>query len=282
MGLTGVILRAAIRLRAVETGWIRQRLQPAPDLESAVAALRTADDSTYSVAWIDCLARGKRLGRSLVMSGEHAGAEELTASAAGDPFAMTPRRTLKVPVTPPGWLLNGLSVRAFNALYYRRGVLARGDSLVDWDQYFYPLDAILGWNRIYGRRGFVQHQCVLPPDTAIEGLRAMLETIGDAGIGSFLAVLKKLGPAEGHFAFPMAGYTLALDFPMRRTTPPLLEKLDRLVIEHGGRLYLAKDASMSAETLHAMDPRAEDFARWRAQQGLSERFQSMQSERLSL
>lgn len=282
MGLTGVILRVAFRLRRVESGWIRQRTIPAPNLDASLSALEGNDSATYSVAWIDCLAKGADLGRSLVMLGEHASVHDLPPDKRAAPFQTGGRRKLSVPFDVPMGVLNGVTVRAFNALYYRSGLRKAGESLVDWDSYFYPLDAILGWNRIYGRRGFVQFQCVLPLDHSRTGLEALLRATADAGQGSFLAVLKLFGPQTSRFSFPMAGYTLALDFPVSRRTEPLMQTLDRITLEHGGRFYLAKDARMSAATLGASDDRVKSFIEMREDDGRRLAFRSEQSERLCL
>lgn len=282
MGLTGVILRAAFRLRPVETGWIRQTTIPAPRLEAAIDAFEAHQTATYSVAWIDCLAAGSRLGRSLVMVGEHASREELPDENRSDPFRTPSRRARSVPIDAPAGLLGPPSVRAFNALYYWNGCRKPTPQLVDWDRYFYPLDAILAWNRIYGRKGFAQFQCVLPLATAKSGLRDLLQTTSRAGAGSFLAVLKRFGPQESRFSFPMEGYTLALDFPLNRRTLALMERLDAISIDHGGRFYLAKDSRMTAGTLAASDGRTAVFKTMRRQTGSVRAFASAQSERLGL
>lgn len=297
MGLTGIIVRAAIRLRPVETAWIRQKTVVAPNLEAAMAAFEAADQATYSVAWIDCLATGSSgektdgktggrtavdLGRSLVILGEHATRGELPPKKAAHPLSTPQKRKLSVPLDLPGRTLNGLTVRAFNALYYRAGQRKAGTRLVDWDSYFYPLDAILGWNRIYGRQGFAQFQCALPLDASKPGLTALLDEIAKTGAGSFLAVLKRFGPQDSAFSFPMEGYTLALDFPVNARTLALLERLDRITLEHGGRFYLAKDSRMRAETLHASDRRIDAFKAERDRRGVTGRFRSAQSERLAL
>lgn len=281
MGLTGVILRAAFRMTPVETGWIRQRLIATPDLGATMDAFDAADSATYSVAWIDCLARGGRMGRGLVMLGEHATRADLPPDRARTPFRTPPRPQLAMPVDAPGFALNALSVRAFNAAYFLKGRIAAGGSLIDWDRYFYPLDAVARWNRIYGRRGFAQFQCVLPLAASRAGIAALLEAISASGRASFLSVLKRFGPQEGRVSFPMAGYTLALDFPMRADTPPLLERLDRIVLDHGGRFYLAKDSRMRPETLRAADPRMAALHDWRRAAGAG-RFASAQSERLQI
>lgn len=282
MGLTGIILRAAIRLRPVETAWIRQTTIAAPNLKAAMVAFEAAQDATYSVAWIDCLGTGGDLGRSLVMLGEHAVRADLSPRQAQVPFRIKSRRKLSVPMDLPAFTLNSLTVRAFNALYYWAGARKTGTQLVDWDSYFYPLDAILGWNRIYGRKGFAQFQCVLPLDRSETGLTALLSEIAKTGSGSFLAVLKRFGKQDSAFSFPMEGYTLALDFPVTPKTLALLERLDQITIAHGGRFYLAKDSRMTSATLRASDPRAADFQAHRDSHGFTSRFRSAQSERLAL
>ncbi|MEQ8335443.1 FAD-binding oxidoreductase [Nisaea sp.] len=282
MGLTGIILRAAIRLRPVETGWIRQTTIPAPDLKAAMEVFEQSVDAAYSVAWIDCLGTGSSLGRSLVMLGEHAGLAELPANRSGQPFAIPLKRPLSIPCDLPAFLLNPLTVRAFNELYYRAGASHAGERLVDWDSYFYPLDAIQRWNRLYGRKGFAQFQCVLPLERSEDGLTKLLEATSGAGAGSFLAVLKRFGAQESPFSFPMEGYTLALDFPVHRRTLALLDVLDRITIEHGGRFYLAKDSRMTAGTLRAADARTDAFMQRRDDRAWSGRFHSSQAERLSL
>ena len=282
MGLTGIILRAAIRLRSVETAWIQQTTLAAPDLKTAMAAFDAAQDATYSVAWIDCLGTGRDLGRSLVMLGEHAAHSDLSAKKARAPFQIKPKGKVSIPIDFPAFTLNSLTVRAFNALYYWAGARKSGVQLVDWDSYFYPLDVILGWNRIYGRKGFAQFQCVLPLDRSEAGLTALLEETAKAGAGSFLAVLKRFGKQNSAFSFPMEGYTLALDFPLNPKTLALLERLDQITLDHGGRFYLAKDSRMSAATLRASDQRVDDFQAHRKSHGINSRFHSAQSERLAL
>ncbi|SLN70527.1 FAD-binding oxidoreductase [Roseisalinus antarcticus] len=282
MGLTGIVLRVAIRLTPVETAWIRQETRIAANLDAAMDLFEASHDATYSVAWIDCLSGGAQRGRSIVMLGEHATLADLDRKQARAPLSVPRKRPKSVPLTPPAGLLNGLTVRAFNALYYRNGQRNAGTRLVDWDSYFYPLDAILGWNRIYGRKGFMQFQCALPLERSREGLTALLKAISAAGAGSFLAVLKRFGPQDGRFSFPVPGYTLALDFPVTARTRRLMERLDGITIAHGGRFYLAKDSRMSAETLRLSDPRAEAFAQARKDFAARESFASLQSERLAI
>lgn len=282
MGLTGVILRAAIRLTPVESGWIRQQLKPTANLDETMDVFEGAQEATYSVAWIDCLSKGAAQGRSLVMLGEHARLEDLPKPRRKRPFETKYKRKLSVPFSPPAFCMNGLTVRAFNALYYWNGTRNAGEGLIDWDTYFYPLDAILNWNRIYGRRGFAQFQCVIPLEASRSGMAALLAAISDAGAGSFLAVLKRMGPQNSRFSFPMEGYTLALDFPVNARTLKLMDQLDAITLEHRGRFYLAKDARMSANTLRRSDPRVDAFLKMRKDNNRQRAFTSAQSERLEL
>ncbi len=280
MGLTGIILRAAIRLRPVETACIRQETLRARDLDEIMELFERSEDWTYTVAWIDCLARGARLGRSLLYRGEHALRDELPADRRAAPLARPARRNLSVPCDAPGGVLNRWTVSAFNELYFRSA--RPGTAIVDIDPFFYPLDSILNWNRIYGRAGFTQYQCVLPKSVSAQGLRALLTAIGASGAGSFLAVLKLFGRQDGILSFPMEGYTLALDFPATAPTLGFLNELDAIVGDHGGRLYLAKDARMAAGLLRRGYPRLPEFRRVRADRNPAASFCSLQSERLAI
>jgi len=280
MGLTGIIIRAAIRLRPVETGWIRQVMLPTRNLDEALELFDDTQAATYNVAWIDCLGSGAQLGRSLVMTGEHATPDEIARPAA--PFDTPRHRDIPFPLDLPGFALNPWTVRTFNALYYRMGQRKAGAGLVDWDSYFYPLDAVRNWNRLYGRRGFMQFQCALPLAAGQAGLTRLLQAISRSGAASFLAVLKRFGPQSGPVSFPMEGYTLALDFPMNARSLAVMPELDRITIDHGGRFYLAKDSRMSPQTLQQTDPRWQAFSAWRRAQGMDTRFASAQSQRLGL
>lgn len=282
MGLTGVILRAAIRLRPVQSAFIRQKTLVADNIDHAIEIFEASMDATYSVAWIDCLQGGQGLGRSLVMLGEHAQVDDLPRTDRADPLRLRPRRKLRMPLDFPGFAINRVSVAAFNALYYWNGRRKPQDQLVDWDSYFYPLDAILEWNRIYGRRGFAQYQCVIPLAQANAGMQELLAAISEAGSGSFLAVLKRFGAQDSRFSFPMEGYTLSLDFPVSQKTLALMDRLDQITLAHGGRYYLAKDSRMSRDVFQKSDPRAEAFRDYLRQGGKAPGFSSAQSERLGL
>jgi decaprenylphospho-beta-D-ribofuranose 2-oxidase len=281
MGLTGVILRATFGLLRVGSSRIEQTIIRAPDLESAMETFERHAQSTYSVAWIDCFASGAKLGRSVVFLGEHAGMDTLPKSERIEPYTRKTRRPKRFPFDLPGFLLNRASVSMFNSFYYR--LQRPGTTLVDLGPYFYPLDAIHDWNRMYGARGFVQYQCVLPLCTSRTGLVELLTEIARAGIGSFLAVLKRLGRRSfGYLSFPIEGYTLAMDFPVKPETFELLARLDGIVARHGGRIYLTKDARTSAQVIAAGYPELHAFREVRRRYGLEARFQSIQSRRLEL
>lgn len=282
MGLTGVILAAQIQLQPVESGWIAQTTIPAPTLESAIDVFEANLDARYSVAWIDCLATGAQRGRSLVMLGRHAVAADLPPGKRVAPLRLPARSGPTVPFTLPGFTLNRATVRAFNALYWWNGRRKPRQQIVDWDSYFYPLDAISQWNRIYGRAGFRQFQCALPLDQARAGLAAILDQIAQAGRGSFLAVLKRFGAQAGPLSFPTEGYTLALDFTRSPADDALVARLHDLTVDHGGRFYLAKDSHLTSDILHRSDPRWSQFHAWRQARGLDKAFASTLSNRLIL
>ncbi|WP_439533386.1 FAD-binding protein [Polymorphobacter sp.] len=282
MGLTGIILSATIRMHKVETGLIRQTTVVAPNLADAITALDAADSAHYSVAWIDCSAKDASLGRSLVFVGEHATAAEAGAQAAASLRPQT-KPPITFPIEAPGFALNRFTIAAFNHLYFSRGAKKAGAPfLVDHVPYFFPLDAIAEWNRVYGARGFVQHQCVLPPDTAPQALAAMMTEISARGLASPLAVLKKLGPGTGMLSFPMSGYTLALDFAIRDDLFAFLARLDAIVAEAGGRIYLAKDSCQPRALFEAGYPELDAFRAVRQRIDPARKFASHQSRRLGL
>lgn len=273
MGLTGIILSATLRLKPIRSSEIVETTLKLPDLASVLAAFAENAAAPYSVAWIDCLARGAALGRSLLMLGEHA------PGGALDVQEQAPR---PVPVELPAALMNRFTAQAFNGLYYGRVRQPRSTRRVPFEPYFYPLDALADWNRLYGRGGFVQYQFVLPRG-AEAGLREVLQHIADAGQGAFLAVLKAFGPGNGHpLSFPQEGYTLAVDFKAEPAVFELLDRLDGIVLQHGGRHYLAKDARMSEATFKAGYPRWPEFEAVRERYHAIGRFASAQSRRLGL
>lgn len=281
MGLTGIITSAVLRLRRISSPLVQQQVLRTRNLEETFHFLASRRDSHYSVAWLDCMARGGQLGRSLVYLGEHVNDGDATGRETQKAVAQGKRHCLSVPLTAPGWLLNRFSIGAFNSVYYR---LPRPvESRVHWQPFFFPLDRLSHWNRLYGRAGFLQYQFVLPPDTALDGIRDILERVSKAGKGSFLSVLKLLGPANNNLlSFPMAGYTLALDFRYQPSLLPLLDELDARVTHYGGRLYLSKDARMSCDIFRQGYPSWQDFVTLRQTLGAHRHFNSLQSQRLSL
>ena len=282
MGLTGVILRAQIRLRPVQTGWIMQDMRATRTLAATIDMMDATLDAPYSVAWLDCVTTGAMMGRGLVMLGRHAGIADLPPAQRRRPFVTPPKRRLRLPFDLPSVALNGVTRRMFNAAYYWNGRRKPGPRLVDWDSYFYPLDAILDWNRGYGRAGFLQFQCALPDAGAKPGMAALLAAIAASGEASVLSVLKRFGPQQGRFSFPMPGYTLALDFPANARSLRLMDHLDAITLDYGGRFYLAKDARIARDVFEASDPRIAAFRAMRQTSGAAGRFASVQSQRLGL
>jgi FAD/FMN-containing dehydrogenase len=257
MGLLGIVLTTTLRLRKIETTYFRQKAVRANDLDEMLAILAEYDSIfPYSVGTIDIFARGARLGRGVVVFGDHAKREELPSALADRPLRIASSGSLGVPFELPDLTLNGLSMRVVNALIQRSQAEAAAFGL--YEGFFYPLDRLRNWNRAYGRRGFTQYQLVIPYEDGARNLRRLLEAIFSAGERPFLNVLKRLGrQSEGYLSFPREGYTLAIDFPIRATTPTLLKRLDAMVIEAGGRVYLGKDAYLDAATFHRMYPATE-------------------------
>ena len=283
MGLTGVILSAAFRLRRIETAYVTQEVVPAGNLDAAMAAFEESRDWPYSVAWIDALARGRSLGRGLVLRGRPLERRALPARLAEDPLRAVPTGTLTVPGETPSALLNRVSIGIFNALYHGMGRARGAARAVHYAPFFFPLDRLGAWNRLYGRRGFVQYQCVLPKRES-RGIGALLARVSASRPACALAVLKLLGTGRaGMLSFPMEGYTLALDFPLRAGTLELLDALDEITHAHGGRVYLAKDACCTPERVRRGYPEWEAFRSVRAEAaGTAPRFASGLSRRLAL
>ena len=274
MGLTGVILDAKIKLQPITSSMINQLTVKTRNLAETFEAFEQYKESTYSVAWIDCLASGRNLGRSLLMLGEH---------AQEGPRVYEIRQKLSVPFNFPSFVLNKYSTRAFNAAYYARASKGLAQQQVDIDSFFYPLDALDHWNRIYGKRGFLQYQFVLPLDRSYQGLEKVLNKISSAGKGSFLAVLKLFGKANDNWlSFPMEGYTLSLDFKMEMGLLDLFAELDKIVIDYGGRFYLAKDARISREKFESGYKDIEKFRELRDAQQMNKKFNSKQSGRVEI
>jgi decaprenylphospho-beta-D-ribofuranose 2-oxidase len=262
MGLTGVIVDATFHLLPIETSRLSVQTRRVGELDEIMALMAESDrDFRYSVAWIDLLARGKHLGRGVLTNGEHARLGELDARAAAAPLAYGARQVVDVPpVVPPPGVINRLSVAAFNELWYRKAPVRRDGEIQSIPTYFHPLDLVGDWNRVYGRRGFLQYQFVVPFG-AEAVLRTVIERISAASLPIFLTVLKRFGPGNaGHLSFPAGGWTLAIDVPASRSSlSELLAGLDRLVLDAGGRHYLAKDFQTSATSIRLGYPRLDEW-----------------------
>jgi decaprenylphospho-beta-D-ribofuranose 2-oxidase len=266
MGLTGVVVDATIRLRPVETALMVVDTDRTPDLDTLLELMTSGDHAyEYSVAWLDCLARGARLGRGVLTRGRHARLDDVPAPKRSTARRFDPHTLLKAPPWTPAVLLNRASIAAFNELWFRKAPRHRTDELQPLASFFHPLDGVEGWNRLYGTRGFVQYQFVVPFG-AEDVVRRSLELLGAARCPSFFAVLKRFGPANpGPLSFPTAGWTLALDVPARvEGLGALLDAIDELVVAAGGRVYLAKDARVRPELVPVMYPRLDEWRDARA------------------
>lgn len=250
MGLTGIIVSAKFKLKNIESTYIRQESIKAENLDEIFQLFDESETWTYNVAWIDCLQTGKNLGRSIMLRGEHAFKHELPAKLKEKSLKMKKGSAFTIPFYFPNFVLNNLSVKLFNLLYYFKQTKKEVKNFVHYEPYFFPLDILRDWNKIYGKKGFIQYQMVIPKENGKEGMRKILDTIAKSGNGSFLAVLKLFGKTnpEAYNSFPQEGYTLALDFKVNKKLPDLVKKLDQIVEEYGGRIYLTKD-SMSKSSL---------------------------------
>ena len=277
MGLTGHILEVEFGLHRIPSQWIWQETRRIHDIDEFQDALEEAAPNwPYTMGWIDCLARGKNMGRGILMTGRWAKADQ------------APARQPKPGLQPslrfdwPAWVLNGLTIRAFNELYYRKQWRERSSGIINHESFYYPLDAIGSWNRMYGRRGFTQYQCVLPREAGRGSARRVLEVLTARGGASFLCVIKDFGrESRGVLSFPRPGITLALDIAVRDGTQDLVDALNEKVLEEGGRIYLAKDSFTRREHFEAMEgSRLDEFRAIRDRWDPNRRFRSAQSVRL--
>ena len=284
MGLTGLIVRATVQLKRVATSRVRVDTVRTADIDETMAVLAEHDRRYgYTVAWSDSMARGASLGRSVITSGDFADLADLPPADRTDPFAFRPGARVGVPAGFPPGLINRYTVRVANEAWYRKAPRSRTGELQTIGAFFHPLDGIRNWNRVYGPGGFRQYQYVVPfgQEAAV---RRSFELVSEAHAPSFVTVLKRFGESDpGLLSFPMAGWTLALDFPAR--TPGLarlLGQIDQLVLEAGGRVYLAKDSRVPAEVLAGMYPRLPEFRKLRAELDPAEILASDLSRRLGL
>ena len=276
MGLTGHILEVECRLRRVPSPWIYTESERVRDIDRFIDALKEAGPRwPYPVGWIDCLSRGSRMGRGILNRGRWADPAE---APAGRPPS---RHRPSVPFVLPGWVIDRWSVRTFNAVFYRTHVPRVRRRVVHPESFFYPLDVVRHWNRLYGPRGFTQYQCVLPEAAGRGAARRFLELLTRRGGASMLCVIKDCGPEGiGLLSFPKAGTSIALDLPIRDNTQALVDSLNELVIAEGGRVYLAKDALTRGEHYRAMEPRLDAFLAVRRKWDPQRRLRSAQSVRI--
>lgn len=276
MGLTGHILEVEFTLQRIPTTFIHMESERVPSIDEFLAALgRAAPAFPMTMGWIDCLHRGRAMGRGILMAGRWATPEE----AAGR--ALTPPRPITFPMDLPNFAINDLTVKAFNQLYYWKHLRRRATKVIPPDPFFYPLDAILQWNRVYGPRGFTQYQCVLPRRAGPEAVRAFMDLLTKLGGASPLCVIKDCGPeGRGTLSFPLEGTSVAVDMTVSPEIQRIVDALNAFVIEAGGRIYLTKDRFTRPEDFRRMEPRLDRFLAARETYDPGRRLRSAQSVRL--
>lgn len=281
LGLLGTILTATIQLRKIETTYFVQKAIPARNLEEMLEAIEETEDKyRHSVAWIDSLAKGKDLGKGVLVVGNEAKLQELPPKYKADPLKVAGKPKISVPFFLPSFSLNTFTVSLLNkALYIRQ---KSGNGLAHYDGFFFPLDMINKWNRGYGKRGFIQYQFVLPEENGKENIRRILSEITKSNCIPFLNVLKKFGEGQGVLSFPMKGYTFAIDFPVTPQLKPFTEKIDKMVLEAGGRIYLGKDAYLDKETFRAMYPQYNEWLEIKKKYDPGNHFSSDLARRIGL
>lgn len=281
MGLTGFITEASFKLKPIATSKIINRTIKCGNLNELIDALFTYQDYTYSVSWIDYITSGENMGRSLLYLGEHASKNDVPEPNLTG--YKTPKPIIGLPFNFPSWSINPFTVKAFDALYYHKVLKQDSTAVVDIEPYFYPLDAVNNWNRIYGRKGFTQYQFVIGEDHAREGLSEVMKEIVKSQTGSFIAVLKLFGKQnDGWLSFPKKGVTLTVDFGIKPEVLKLLDRLDDMIAEMDGRLYLAKDARMKPDMFAKGYPKLEQFKKLLSEIDPEGKFRSLQSDRLGI
>uniref|UniRef100_UPI00404849E6 FAD-binding protein n=1 Tax=Algoriphagus sp. TaxID=1872435 RepID=UPI00404849E6 len=274
MGLTGVILEAKIFLKKVNSKNINQITIKTNNLKETFEAFETYKEKPYSVAWIDCLAKEEKIGRCLLMAGDFADDGDLKYENS---------RKINLPFFFPSFILNTFTVKLFNWFYYNKAKKGVSCQKVDVESFFYPLDSIDNWNRIYGKSGFTQYQFILPKEVSYQGLNEILNKISKSGKGSFLAVLKLYGKSNNNYlSFPLEGYSLALDFKIETGVFDLLDSLDKIVVRYGGRIYLSKDSRVCKEIFEKGYPLIQKFREFRKKYNMDKKFQSLQSLRVKI
>lgn len=279
MGLTGIILDVSFRLKKIDTSYIKQEKIIANNLNQVFDLFESHKNATYTVAWLDCLSKKDSIGRSIFYIGEHAKKEDLLSSNIKKPFQIIKKFKKKVLFNFPSWILNNYTIRLFNFFVFYKNHFNR-KTLVDYDSFFYPLDSIENWNRIYGNKGFLQYQFVLPLNVSKKGITEILNLLEKNNSGSFLVVLKLFGKkSDGTLSFPIEGYTLTMDFPVTKKNLLLMNEVDNIILEYGGKVYLAKDSRMKAEVFSKM---YKNEIKKLSTHSKINKFSSLQSERLGL
>ncbi len=280
LGLLGVILSAKIRLRKIETTYFRQKSIKVKNLDQMLNALEQYKHLNYSVAWIDAMAKGNKLGSGVLTVGDAATVEELPPALRREPLKLHKKSKLTVPFFLPGFLLNNFTVKILNSLI--AFVQNSPKEFIHYEKFFFPLDMINNWNRGYGKRGFIQYQFVIPEKEGAENTRKILEMIASSGCTPFLNVFKKMGKGQGILSFPFEGYTLAIDFPVTKGLKAFTQKLDAAVLAAGGRLYLGKDSMLEKEMFQAMYPQYTEWMAIKAKYDPQNVFSSDIARRLGL
>ena len=273
MGLTGLILEAKIQLKKIQTTNILQKTFKSQTIEETIETIDQREKSTYAVAWIDCTSKGIKNGRSILMLGEHHTIGKLEYNF---------KERFSIPKFFPSFVLNNFSMKTFNNLYFYKNSQERS-KVINLDEYFYPLDKIQNWNRAYGKKGFLQYQFVVPKENGLKPIKMILKKILESNETPFLTVLKSMGEKNNNYlSFPIRGYTLSIDFKISTNLFKLLDYLDEIVIDFGGRIYLAKDSRMSEITFKKSYQDWETFKKVRIKYGAKKYISSSQSVRLGL
>ncbi len=257
-GLTGLITKARLKLIPIESSFFKTKKVTAHNLKELFELFAEYDEAyQFSVAWMDTLAVGADLGRSILMLGNYATLDDLPEENRANPLIFSDKFKITFPTYLPSATLNKFFLKNFNTFLFHFYDWQEGEHIELYEPFFYPLDMLRQWNKMYGRQGFLQYQCAIPDPDGEEGVRAVLQFLSSKGMGSFLSVLKRCGDDHPMIAFAKKGYTLALDIPLRSDTLAALDELDRIVLDFGGRLYLTKDARLSPSTFRAMYPNYE-------------------------
>jgi len=283
MGLTGFVLDLRLQLKKVETAFFKVEARKTQNLAEIMALLEESENSTYAVAWTDTTAKGKNLGRSILMTGEYAHLSDLqNTQYAQNPLPLLHKQKIALPLDFPSFTMNYLSINVLNTLYFYKQFAQKQNFIQSYEAFFYPLDGIGHWNRVYGSRGFTQYQFVIPKKDAHQGIKKIMEIISQNRLGSFVSVLKTFGKQDRMLSFPTEGFTLTLDFPISERLFPILDKLDEIVMEYGGRIYLTKDVRLNAQNFRQMYSHILDFQNVIKKIDPEKKLQSLQSKRLGI